>query len=203
MDAQYGFPATLKKLIDDVCLKLFGPSPQQSVITGVDAVERAANGQCMRVRRQINGKSVLVKYTEFPTLPTRSFVVTETDEDGIEKATWLQDANGKLFQLEYEAGELTLYRDLSAKPSVTWTAVRDNYGDISGWSGVNKGGDTVQTPMCPRLEAVDHEGNRFFRDDSGTQFIVRPSGAAFYPRATVNNFVGYLGATIESPAVLR
>jgi hypothetical protein len=201
MDSQYGFPATLKKLIDDVCLRLFGAGEQEQVSSSSDAEDRTAGGSCMRIRREINGKSVLIKYTEFPTLPTRAFVVTETAEDGIEKATWLQDANGKLFQLEYEGSDLIQYRDLSAKPSVTWTAVRDNYGDITNWSGVSKAGEVVSESMSPRLESVDHEGNRFFRNESGTKFIVRPSGAAFYPRATVNNFAGYLNTSIETPAL--
>ena len=202
MDGQCGFPATLKKLIDDVCLKLFGAGEQQPTAAG-GVEDPVTNGSCMRIRRERNGKSVLIKFTEFPTLPNRAFVVTETEEDGVEKATWLQDANGKLFQIEYEGSELTQYRDLSAKPFVTWTAVRDNYGDITGWSGVSKTGEIIPAPMSPRLEAVDHEGNRFFRNDSGTRFIVRPSGAAFFPRATVSNFVGYMSAAMDSPPVPR
>lgn len=135
----------------------------------------------LQVEQIKNGQAVEIKFSEYATRPCKSFVVVERHAGEKEYVTWIQDANGKLHQFEYEDGLLHRYTDVSQTPCVIWTAKRDGNGLLTGWSGRCRDGEIVASPMTPQLESVDPAGNRHFAAMGGGHFIVRPSGAAFSP----------------------
>jgi YD repeat-containing protein len=132
----------------------------------------------VEVMQSMDGAPVKVRFTEYPTRPHRAFVVQET-HGGSEYVTWIQDANSKLFKLEYDRGRLQRYIDMSAKPAIVWSATYDATGTISSWQGNQKGNPNPIGVMQPVLQSVDANGNRNFKSASGTYVVVDPSGTAF------------------------
>ena len=130
-----------------------------------------------------DGQAVEIKFTEYSTRPNRAFVVVEKHADGAEYVIWIQDANGKLYQFEYEGGRLYRYTDVSVNPCIVWTARRNVQGELIGWSGRSREGKEVEREMTPQLQSVDSCGNRHFAQSDGGLFVVRPSGAALSLKA--------------------
>ncbi len=135
----------------------------------------------IEVTQIMDGVPVPVRFTEFATHPHRSFVVME-QHHGADLVTWIQDAQCKLFKLEYESGKLIRYIDMSTKPATVWNAVYIN-GVISSWDGHLKGSGQSVGNMQPVLQSVDLNGNRNYKSVSGQHVIVDPSGKAFSARA--------------------
>lgn len=136
----------------------------------------------IEVIQVMDGKPTRVRFTEYPSHPHRSFIVSER-HGNLEYVTWVQDANAKLFKLEYERGKLVRYTDMSAKPSaIIWTATYDAAGVIRSWTGQCKATGKDMGEMQPVLQSVEPNGNRNFRSASGTLIVVEPNGTAFARR---------------------
>lgn len=132
----------------------------------------------------IDDVPVSVRFIEYPTHPNRSFVVVERPalpRGATERVTWIQDAQLRLYKLEYDAvsGRLVRYVDMASKPAVTWTANYDAAGNIAAWRGEEKGTGRILASMSPMLVSVDLSGNRHFISANGARIIVDPTGAAF------------------------
>lgn len=136
----------------------------------------------MEIERQVNGRLHKVRYTEFATRPCRAFMVSEQVQGTNEKVTYIRDSNSKFFRFEYEGDSLVRYSDISGATGTVWHAERDAAGVICRWQATDKLGGNQEKVMMPCLEAVDPAGNRHFRGADGAAFVVRPSGAAFFPR---------------------
>lgn len=125
-----------------------------------------------------NGGAVRVCFTEYATKPNRAFVVVEEKAEQ-KQVTWIQDANAKLFQFEYdEKNNLCRYTDVSSKPGVVWSVVAAANGKVTAWAGHEKANGKEVGAMSPTLESVDNAGNRHFIRHDGMRFAVGPSGGA-------------------------
>ena len=131
----------------------------------------------VNVTKNIDGVDVEICFTEYATRPHRAFVVVEKRGDN-RHVSLIQDANAKLFKIEYDNERLARYIDLSNKPTIIWTAEYAEDGAISAWQGVNKSTGRPMGNMYPVLSSVDLAGNRHFVGVGGSLFLVGPSGMA-------------------------
>lgn len=137
----------------------------------------------VEVIQQMDGTPVRVRFTEYATRPNRAFVVSEK-RGSKDLVTWLQDANAKLFKLEYDRTKLIRYTDLSSKPPVIWIAEYDATGNIHTWEGREKESGNPVGFMNPVLLSVEENGNRHYKSGNGANIVVDPSGTAFAEKAT-------------------
>lgn len=134
--------------------------------------------------QMMDGTPVRVRFTEYPTRPHRALVVSER-RGSKDLVTYLQDANSKLFKLDYDRGKLVRYIDMSAKPNVIWTAKYDASGTINSWEGHEAETGRHAGFMNPVLLSVEANGNRHYKSGNGALIVVDPSGTAFAEKAKV------------------
>ncbi len=125
---------------------------------------------CMGCSRQ-------VRVRELPARPRYARVAVETTRSGMEVLRWIEDANGALHCFEYDGERLAACVDISANSHERWRAEYDQNGNLRCWRREDDEGGCEL--MAPHLEAIDKNGNRYFRAEDGGRIIVKPSGAAF------------------------
>ena len=132
---------------------------------------------CTQIEEEQNGCYAVTRIKEFNSRPRFAKVAVEKQAGGKELLRWIEDANGVLHCFEYEGDKLSACVDVSSEKVERWRAERDVSGELLRWLRDDAAGEAKS--MTPHLESVDKSGNRHFRAADGSQFVVKPSGAAF------------------------